>query len=141
MALDRDYFNSIDLKPVKKKYYSLEEVDALLVDIRAKALAANEETEKLKDALAESEKKRIEAGDAVVEILANIKKPVGPDLSEVLSGVGEAIANLKKVNEKAINEMNIQWQKFLSGIIDEAEPADLKTKVGSIAKDMEEIEK
>ena len=37
MALDRNYFNSINLEPVKKKYYDISEVDNLLVDIRRQA--------------------------------------------------------------------------------------------------------
>ena len=146
MALDREYFNSIDLKPVRKKFYPVEDVDALLVDIRKNALAANDELESLKKQLAESEKKRAEMGDALVssaknyeEILSNLKKNAGPDLGEVLGSVGETFAAAKKLNQQAIDEIDGRWQKLLSGLMDEEAPSDLKKKVSRIAADMEEI--
>ena len=52
MKLDRNYFNSIELEPVKKKYYSLTDVDKILVDIRKNALEMVEEIENLESQLA-----------------------------------------------------------------------------------------
>lgn len=41
MALDRNYFNSIKLDPIRRKYYDVYAVDNLLVDIRRQAELMN----------------------------------------------------------------------------------------------------
>ena len=57
MALDRNFFNSINLTPVRNKYYDISAVDNLLVDIRRQAEFINrrytdmgEELEKAQEA-------------------------------------------------------------------------------------------
>ena len=49
MALDRTYFNSIKLDPVKRKYYDIYAVDNLLVDIRRQAELMNRRYEELRN--------------------------------------------------------------------------------------------
>ncbi|MDO5444097.1 MAG: hypothetical protein Q4F31_00565 [Eubacteriales bacterium] len=51
MALDRNYFNSIDLNPVKKKFYDITAVDNLLVDIRKQAELINHRYEDMQSEL------------------------------------------------------------------------------------------
>lgn len=41
MALDRNYFNSIELNPIKMRYYDITAVDNILVDIRKQAELIN----------------------------------------------------------------------------------------------------
>lgn len=146
MKLDKDYFNSLELKPVKKKYYNLGEVDSVLVDIRAKALEMNEENLKLRKLLFESEKKRSELNDALIkssnnyrEILETIKKVDPQGREEVLERVADTFTKVKKYHEAAIEEINKQMQELLSGIVDEDAPEDLKQKVGQIALELGEI--
>lgn len=146
MKLDKDYFNSLELKPVKKKYYNLSEVDSVLVDIRAKALEMNEENLKLRKLLFESEKKRSELNDALIkssnnykEILETIKKADPQGRDEVLERVADTFTKVKKYHEAAIEEINKQMQELLSGIVDEEVPEDLKQKVGQIALELGEI--
>ena len=55
MALDRNYFNNIELEPLRRKFYDIEAVDALLVDIRSKAEMMNREAEALREKAANAE--------------------------------------------------------------------------------------
>ena len=55
MALDRNYFNNIELEPLRRKFYDIEAVDALLVDIRSKAQMMNREAQALREKAANAE--------------------------------------------------------------------------------------
>ena len=56
MDLDRNYFNSIRLNTRRGKYYDVEAVDKLLVDIRSKADTLNREVQSSREKLAEAER-------------------------------------------------------------------------------------
>ena len=56
MELDRNYFNSIRLSTHRGKYYDVEAVDRLLVDIRSRADALNREVLAARDKVAELER-------------------------------------------------------------------------------------
>ena len=56
MELDRSYFNSIRLNTHRGKFYDVEAVDRLLVDIRSRADALNKEVYSSREKLAEAEK-------------------------------------------------------------------------------------
>ncbi len=56
MDLDRSYFNSIRLNTHRGKFYDVEAVDRLLVDIRSRADALNREVIAAREKLAESER-------------------------------------------------------------------------------------
>ena len=56
MELDRSYFNSIRLNTRRGKYYDVEAVDKLLVDIRSKADTLNREVLSSREKLAEAER-------------------------------------------------------------------------------------
>lgn len=47
MALDGNYFNSIDLDPIKRRYYDITSVDNILVDIRKQAELINRRYEEM----------------------------------------------------------------------------------------------
>lgn len=55
MALDRNYFNNIELEPLRRRFYDMQAVDALLVDIRSKAEMMNREAETLREKAANAE--------------------------------------------------------------------------------------
>ena len=54
MPLDRNYFNSLDLRPVKRKFYDITAVDNILVDIRKQAELMNHRCESLQTELQNS---------------------------------------------------------------------------------------
>ena len=56
MELDRSYFNSIRLNTHRGKFYDVDAVDRLLVDIRSRADALNREIVSSRDKVAEMEK-------------------------------------------------------------------------------------
>ena len=56
MELDRNYFNSIRLNTHRGKYYDVEAVDRLLVDIRSKADTLTKEVLSAREKLAEAER-------------------------------------------------------------------------------------
>ena len=56
MDLDRSYFNSIRLNTHRGKFYDVEAVDRLLVDIRSRADSLNREVIAAREKLAESER-------------------------------------------------------------------------------------
>lgn len=60
MALDRNYFNSIDLNPVKRKFYDITAVDNLLVDIRKQAELINHRYEDMQAELENAKASRDE---------------------------------------------------------------------------------
>ena len=73
MALDREYFDSISIELVKKKYYNAGKVTALLDEIKQHAGKLNEENaalrqelETLRAKLAELEKQKAEIGETVM---------------------------------------------------------------------------
>ena len=106
MRLDRNYFNSIELEPVKKKYYSLSEVDNLLVDIRAKALEMNEETEKLQKELAE-----LKADNAALEKKAAFGKAIYDQIIRKAQEDASDIINKAKDNAKIILQQAVEERK------------------------------
>ena len=53
MALNKEYFDSIDINIVRQKYYNANKVNSLLEDIRRQAEAMEEENRQLKAQLAD----------------------------------------------------------------------------------------
>ena len=70
MALDAEYFDSIYIDVVKKKYYNAGKVQAVFEDIRRQAEALNAENESLRRQLASVNDRRVELGDALLSAQA-----------------------------------------------------------------------
>jgi len=87
MALDRNYFNSIRLDPIKRKFYDVYAVDNLLVDIRRQAELMNHRYEELR---AELEDQRTGKEDY---------RQKGQALSEEIVALREA---LKAAEQRAV---------------------------------------
>ena len=66
MALNAEYFDSIYIEVVKKKYYEAGKVRAVFEDIRRQAEALNEENERLRRELEEIRERRAELGDTML---------------------------------------------------------------------------
>ena len=114
MALDRDYFNSIELELVNDKYYKVEQVDALLVDIRAKALEMNKQ-------------------------IQDAKTGSGKGEDYYVGKVAAMYSKLRSSQAKAIEDLNSQWQSFLAGLADDV-PGDIGDKVSKIADNIKELD-
>ena len=164
MALSREYFNSIELTRMHRKYYDIAEVDSLLVDIRRQALEMEREIEDLKSELNDSGHQKAELGEAILSArtMANqiileakqeaaeiIKNTAGDRTSvdrirsesqeEIIGRVGEAFEAVKKHYEQGIEETNRLWQDILAVLVSDTEPEDLKQKVGRVASELSEI--
>lgn len=66
MALDAEYFDSIYIEVVKKKYYDAAKVQAVFEDIRRRAEEQNEENARLRRELEQHNGRRVELGDALL---------------------------------------------------------------------------
>ena len=70
MALDKEYFDSIHIDIVKKKYYNANKVEAVFADIRQQAAALMQENEQLRRELSAQNGYREELGGAVISAQA-----------------------------------------------------------------------
>ncbi len=66
MALDAEYFDSIYIEVVKKKYYKAGKVQAVFEEIRRQAEALNAENQQLRQQLQERDTLRAELGDTLL---------------------------------------------------------------------------
>lgn len=66
MALDKAYFDSINIDVAKKKYYNVNKVEAVLQDIRREAEALNEENAGLRREVERMNGEKRSVGDALI---------------------------------------------------------------------------
>lgn len=144
MALDQEYFDSIQIDVVKKKYYNANKVNAVLEDIRAQAQALEAENQALRAQLGEFSQRRDEIGDTLLtaqaaarDIVGKAKVQAGRILAdaqrqreEILSGATDqqeyAVACVERTFDKLkrqqlanIETLNGLWQEFLCGLAPE----------------------
>ena len=151
MALDNEFFDSISIDVVKKKYYNANKVRALLDDIRAQAAALNAENAALRQQLSSLNGQKSEIGDTLMSAQAIAKQIVeraNAEAAEIVRAaekrraeletvsftqqeyaakcVEECFAKVKRQHMECIETLNTEWQTFLCGLIpeDEAEPTD-----------------
>lgn len=139
MALDREFFDSINIEVVKKKYYNANKVRALLDDIQAQAEALNAENARLREELDSFTGKRTEIGDAMLTAQAaakNIIDKANIDAARIIQQAQENGGNiglasqehavecvercfteLKRQQMDNIETLNNRWQEFLCGLI------------------------
>ena len=99
MALDRNYFNNIELEPLRRKFYDIEAVDALLVDIRSKAEMMNREAEALREKAANAEAV-ISSLRAENEELFKKGEELSREVTALRSDLEEARAKSAETSEK-----------------------------------------
>jgi len=141
MALDKEYFDGIEIAVVKKKYYNANKVNALLADIRGQALALTEENAGLKAQLEELNRHRAQIGDTLLtaqaaarEILEKAKaqaKEIVADSRQQQSqlrrgaveqqeyaarSVEKCMNRLKRQQLENVEMLNHAWQDFLCGL-------------------------
>lgn len=146
MALDQEYFDSIQIDVVKKKYYNANKVNALLEDIRAQAQALEQENQVLRAQVGALRDRKDEIGDTLLtaqaaarDIVAKAKVQAGRILAdaqrqreELLSGAADqqeyaaacverTFDKLKRQQMENIDVLNGLWQEFLCGLVTEPE--------------------
>ncbi len=144
MALNKEYFESIDINIVRQKYYNANKVNSLLEDIRRQAEAMEEENRQLKEQLADMGLGKTEIGDTLLtaqaaarDIVAKAKIQAAKIVAEarqqredILSGVVDqqeyAADCVRKAFDKIVHQqlesielLNGMWQEFLCGLITE----------------------
>lgn len=142
MALDKEYFDSINIDVVKKKYYNANKVNALLEDIRNQAEELSEENALLKAQLREICQHKDQIGDTLLTAQATARDIVDKarvqaaqivaearqKREELLSGTVDpqeyAAGCVERVFDKLrlqqlenIEKLNGLWQEFLCGLV------------------------
>lgn len=148
MALNKEYFDSIDINIVRQKYYNANKVNSLLEDIRRQAEAMEEENRQLKAQLADMGLGKTEIGDTLLtaqaaarDIVSKAKIQAAKILAEarqqredILSGVVDqqeyAADCVRKTFDKIVHQqlesielLNGMWQEFLCGLVTEGPEA------------------
>ena len=149
MALNREYFDTIHIDMLKKKYYDADKVDTLLSDIRAQALAMYEENRNMKEQLSSINDSKHEIVDAVLsakaacremlekakaeaaQIIADAEKKKESILEESIrlqeysiTKVHDCYARIKEQHLASIDALNAEWQDFLCGLYPQEDVAE-----------------
>lgn len=162
MALDKEYFDSISIELVKKKYYNANKVNAVLDDIRAQALAMTEEMKAAQVQLDALNSQKVEIGDAVVsaqQIYREIIEKANARAADIVAEAERRRAALEKDNARleeyavkrvescfamareqhlaAVEAINSEWQEFLCGL-DCADADEDETDSSALPRDISE---
>ncbi len=141
MALDREYFDAINIDLVKKKYYNANKVNAVLEDIRTQALAMTEELDTARAQLAALNGQKAEISEAVMSaqhIYREIVEKANTRAADIVAEAERKRAAIEKNNARleeyavkrvescfamareqhlaAIEAINSEWQEFLCGL-------------------------
>lgn len=105
MALNRQFFDSISIELVKRKYYNANKVDTLIAAIRGEALAMDEELRSLREQLTALQAQKAEISEAVMSaqlMSADIVQRANARAAEIEAQAAEkAKAIVSEAEEKA----------------------------------------
>ena len=90
MACVREKFKAIRLEPIKKKYYSIHDVDALLEDLQAFTLGLAAENEELQKRVGELTRQKTEVAEAIVSAKTIAQKIIADAHERGLEIIDEA---------------------------------------------------
>ena len=123
MSLDKSYFNSIRLDTYRHKFYSIEAVDRLLVDIRSQADSLNRELEvsdrKLAEAqqtaetLTDENRDLLSKGQALSQEIISLRKD--------LKAAEAVVVDKEALRAEIIGQANAEADELLSAARAEAE--------------------
>ena len=138
MALDQEYFDSIHIDMVKKKYYNANKVEAVFADIRRQAAELLAENERLRQQLGDVGERKTELGDAVLSaqtVYQGIVEKAWQRSEEILSDAQEqrrqileeahrqqdyavqrterCFSEMRQQQQTALDGINAAWQAFL----------------------------
>ena len=114
MALDQEYFDSIHIDLVKKKYYNANKVDAVLNDIRAQALAMASDNASMRSELNAKNNRTYEVGDAIISANALARRLVdeaGQKAAAIIEEAEKRAAALEKETAERCGRMTAASEK------------------------------
>lgn len=164
MALDKEYFESINIELVKKKYYNANKVNAVFEDIRRQAESLSAENQALREQLEVLNGQKAEIGDAVMSaqtIYKDIVDKANACAAAILSDaqrkhdemseenarmqdyavkrVGVCVERLRAQQQKTIEIINAEWQSFLCDL--DGKPSEAEVTFPDIGERLEALEK
>lgn len=111
MALDQNYFDSIHIDVVKKKYYNANKVEAVFQDIRLQAVALSEENVILRRQLEQLNGQKNEIGDALLsaktisqQIIMDAQERADQIIAEAEARGREIIAEAESRGQEIVEE-------------------------------------
>lgn len=108
MALDKEYFDSINIEIAKKKYYNANKVENVLADIREQAFAMIEENKNLRAQLAELKKFKCDISDTLLSaktISQTMIEDAKNESDDIISKAEQKAAQIIEEAEKKSAEM------------------------------------
>lgn len=153
MPLDKEFFDTVHIDLVKKKYYNANKVNALLEEIRAQALEMNDENARMRAQLDLLLSQKDEIGEAVISAQQIYRDIIGKARARASEIIGEAeherdeiiaegarrqdravqrvescFSAIREQHLAAIDAINAEWQDFLCGLYeDETEDGDTES--------------
>lgn len=124
MALDRNYFNNIVLEPVRKKFYPLQAVDNLLVDIRSQAAGMLREAEAVSARANAAEQQADALRKENADLRANAEA-----LSREVSSLRAEVSELKLSNDSLLAVQQQSQQRVVRPVTDSEDRAALLARV------------
>lgn len=143
MALDKEFFDSINIEVVKKKYYNANKVEAVFSKIREEAEALNAENAALKERNSRFDKQRDDITDVMLiarEVCNRMVEEAQAKSDEIIAAaeaekreiirngirrqdysvqkVEECFSKLREIQLSSIDMLNTQWQEFLMDLPD-----------------------
>ena len=119
MALDKEFFESVNIDVVKKKYYNANKVNTLLGSIQEQAETMTQENELLRKQLQALNGQKTEIGDALLSAQALAKKIVAQAHEQADSIVRQAQTKADSIVSDARERRN----ELLSSVPDQQEYA------------------
>lgn len=116
MALDKAYFDSINIDVAKKKYYNVNKVEAVLQDIRREAEALNEENASLRREVERMNGEKRSVGDALIsarELAQQIISEANAKADEIVRAAQEKAEAESREAGKIIDEAKAQAEEIL----------------------------
>lgn len=111
MALNKEYFDSIHIDVVKKKYYNANKVNAVFEDIRKQAEQLSEENEQMRAQLETLNDKKFEIGDAILTAQTVYKELVQKAQARAEAIVKEAETEKEKIISEALEQQEYAVQR------------------------------
>ena len=123
MSLDKSYFNSIRLDTFRHKFYSVEAVDRLLVDIRSQADSMNRELEASARQLEEAQKTAQTLTEENADLLSKGQALSQEILSlrEDLKAAEAVVVDKEALRAEIIGQANTEAEEILAAARAEAE--------------------
>ena len=140
MALDKEFFDSISIEVVKKKYYNANKVEAVFQSIREQAYALNEENAALKERIAILESRTDDISDVIMtakEVCSRMVEEARVKSEQLVASAEakknelvrqqeyfiekaeESFSRLRELQMSCVEAVNSEWQEFLAGLPDE----------------------